>query len=355
MPGGRRSPASHGVDVSGPGSGANDCVGIVEALYALELDDGKWLAHIARAAADGMHVRHRGAYALTYDASDIQDCRFPGFAATDSVDPELARILATDFVAFYRSKPDLVDCIFRRVSFGPSREFPGVHRFDEVHAHLGTFGVHQVLGLNGINADGRGAHIGLLLPARAAFSDVDLLARLSSHLAVASRLRRRLAGTAPLASADAVIDPTGTIVHAARGAKLREAREALSAATRRLERLRGPVRRRDPEQAARQWKALVEGRWSLVDQFETDGRRYLLAQSNEAPTASVALLSARERQVVALAALGHANKMIAYELGIAISTVGVLLGRAARKFGATRRAALLEAYGAALSARSGAE
>ncbi len=329
-----------------------DCVGIVEALYALELDEVSWLAHIARAAASGMGVRHRGAYAITYDASDIHDCRFPAFAATEEVGAQLERVLRVEFPAYYQRTPAIVDAVLRRVSFAPSRELPVGTRLDEAHAMLAPLGVHQILGLNGVNVDGRGAHIGLLLSAHASFADVDLLARLSSHLAAASRLRRRLRGGRPLDAADAVIETTGAIVHAARGAKLREAREALSAATRRLERLRGPVRRRDPEQAARQWKALVQGRWSLVDQFETDGRRYLLAQSNEAPAAAVAFLTDRERQVVALAALGHANKMIAYELGIAISTVGVLLGRAARKFGATKRAALIEAYEAAIAAHS---
>jgi DNA-binding CsgD family transcriptional regulator len=332
-----------------------DSVGLVEALYALELEEVPWLAHIAAAAVDNMGIRNHGAYAITYDASDVHDCRFPAFAATGAVDPELARILETDFPEYYRRTPALVEHVLRRVSYAPSRKLPVARLFDPAHEVLGHFDVHQILGMNGVNADGRGAHIGILLPERVSFSDGDLLARLSSHLAAASRLRRRLAGARPLDAADAVIDPTGTIVHAARGAKLREAREALSAATRRLERLRGPVRRRDPERAARQWRALVEGRWSLVDQFESDGRRYLLAQSNEAPAPSVAFLSERERQVVSLAAMGHANKMIAYELGIAISTVGVLLGRAARKFGTTKRAALVEAYGAARGATSETE
>jgi DNA-binding NarL/FixJ family response regulator len=51
-------------------------------------------------------------------------------------------------------------------------------------------------------------------------------------------------------------------------------------------------------------------------------------------------LTARERQVAALAALGHANKVIAFELGIAQSTVAVLLSRAAHKLGAPTRAEL---------------
>lgn len=39
---------------------------------------------------------------------------------------------------------------------------------------------------------------------------------------------------------------------------------------------------------------------------------------------------------------GHSNKLIAYELGIAASTVGVLLGRAASRLGVRTRKALLE-------------
>jgi DNA-binding NarL/FixJ family response regulator len=42
-------------------------------------------------------------------------------------------------------------------------------------------------------------------------------------------------------------------------------------------------------------------------------------------------LSDRERQVVSLATLGRTNKMIAYELGLAHSTVRVLMARASAK------------------------
>jgi DNA-binding CsgD family transcriptional regulator len=55
-------------------------------------------------------------------------------------------------------------------------------------------------------------------------------------------------------------------------------------------------------------------------------------------------LSERERQAVALAAIGHANKLIAYDLGIAATTVAELLKRAAVKLGAESRVALIRAF-----------
>ena len=55
-------------------------------------------------------------------------------------------------------------------------------------------------------------------------------------------------------------------------------------------------------------------------------------------------LSRREREAVSRAALGETNKVIAFELGVSASTVGVLLHRAARKLRVRTRAELLERF-----------
>ena len=57
----------------------------------------------------------------------------------------------------------------------------------------------------------------------------------------------------------------------------------------------------------------------------------------------LASLSPREHQVVALAARGYANKVIACELGLTVSTVSVYLVKAGRKLGVRGRVALIHA------------
>ena len=52
-------------------------------------------------------------------------------------------------------------------------------------------------------------------------------------------------------------------------------------------------------------------------------------------------LSRRELQVARAAALGHSDKLIAYELGLAASTVARLLSRARIKLGVKTRLELI--------------
>jgi DNA-binding CsgD family transcriptional regulator len=63
---------------------------------------------------------------------------------------------------------------------------------------------------------------------------------------------------------------------------------------------------------------------------------------NRPGPASIDLLSPREREVVVRAWRGQHNKLIAHEMGLAHSTVRVLLARAATKVGASSRRELLD-------------
>ena len=138
--------------------------------------------------------------------------------------------------------------------------------------------------------------------------------------------------------------PTGRIEHAEEPAKSPEARDALRLAALSQESARGRLRRRSPDEAVKEWKGLVAARWTLREQFDHDGKRYLVAERNDSPVNWIDELSDREQQVVAFASLGHWNKLIAYDLGIADSTVRVLLTRAAAKAGVHTRRELVELF-----------
>jgi DNA-binding CsgD family transcriptional regulator len=79
------------------------------------------------------------------------------------------------------------------------------------------------------------------------------------------------------------------------------------------------------------WMGPVALHWTVVDHFEHEGTSYVLARRND--VSGVAALSSRERDVVRRTALGNSSKVIAYDLGLADSTVRVLLHRACRKLG----------------------
>jgi DNA-binding NarL/FixJ family response regulator len=105
---------------------------------------------------------------------------------------------------------------------------------------------------------------------------------------------------------------------------------------------------RDPADAALAWRALIDGRYTVVDEFESRGRRYVVVRR---PRASAAKLTSREREVLEHAAAGRAGKRIAYDLGISQSTVALHLKSAARKLGYRSRVALVLAVAVARSSR----
>ncbi len=112
-----------------------------------------------------------------------------------------------------------------------------------------------------------------------------------------------------------------------------------------MDRARGGLRRTSPGEALRLWEGLVDGTWTLVDQCDSDGKRYILARRNEPGVREPKALTPRERSVAAFAVMGHQNKFIAYLLGLSPSAVASHLASAERKLGVTSRAELVERLG----------
>jgi Bacterial regulatory proteins, luxR family len=200
-----------------------------------------------------------------------------------------------------------------------------------------SHGFRDMVSLNSVDAAGGGCQVIMLTKdvVRLHSSTFAQWARISVHVGAGLRLQRKL-GKAEIppettASADAILTPGGRVEHASGTATAKTAREALREGVQSMERARGPLRRRDPREAVEVWRGLVSGLWSLVDHFDTDGRRYLIAHRNEPTTPDPRALTERERQIVAYADLGQPNKLIAYQLGLSPSTVAVHLARAREK------------------------
>jgi DNA-binding CsgD family transcriptional regulator len=88
------------------------------------------------------------------------------------------------------------------------------------------------------------------------------------------------------------------------------------------------------------WLGLFEGRWSLVDHVDTDGRRFVIARSNEPdfwPTRPASPLSKRQSQALYCAAAGLSNKEIGYLLGMSSPTVATHLRRGLSVLGISSR------------------
>ena len=112
-----------------------------------------------------------------------------------------------------------------------------------------------------------------------------------------------------------------------------------------LDRARARLHRGNDEGLLSLWRGLVQGRWSVFDQVDTDGKHFIVVHENDPDAAGPKRLTRRETQVATYAAQGHTNKTIAYELGIARTTVATHLTTALSKLGLRRRTDLVWLYG----------
>jgi DNA-binding CsgD family transcriptional regulator len=211
----------------------------------------------------------------------------------------------------------------------------------QLSEQLFPYGARDSIGLVTINPSGSSCVLSVPLRSSRVLKPAfrERWSRLMAHIGTGLRLRRADVDE------EAILDPSGTLHDATGAARSREARAALRYAARAIERARAK-RRIASDDAVAAWRALAEGRWSLVDRFESDGRHFLVARKNPPLPASTKKLTEREACVVALAALGRTNKLIAYELGLSIGTVGTLLSRAAKKLGVRSRAQLIAEWNA---------
>jgi DNA-binding CsgD family transcriptional regulator len=175
--------------------------------------------------------------------------------------------------------------------------------------------------------------------------EFSVWSRVAAHVAAGARLRRNLAERSDvLEGGEAILSISGRLEHAEPSAQGTTTRNVLRQAVLKMDRARSRKGRADSDEALDLWRALIAGRWSLVDRFDRGGRRYLVAHRNEPQVRDPRALSLRERQVLAYMASGDSLKMTAYSLGISMTSVSRHRVAAMKKLGIRSSAEVLALF-----------
>ena len=315
-------------------------VDIIESAYRLDGARLVWLKGLCDAARPLLDSGH-GVIAWTLDA---RGGRVPRLSRTvrSGGRKEFERTNASFMEAL---GPQTGVAVYRCPSVGTASELVPMLGLTMTRWHeIAPRDVMDLFSVSAQSADGLNVMLAAPLGERRRTSKRErtLWSMVAAHLASAFRLRTALEEVGPSAlDAQAILRPSGVCEHAEPAAQSKSTRAALREAAIAIDRAR---RRRSPASRADDllhWPPLIAARWSLLDQFEADGRRYLIAVDNAARLGDPRELSAREQQVVAHAVLGHSIKLMGYELGLSSKTISFHLRRAYLKLGVRNRLELL--------------
>ncbi len=318
-----------------------DIVSVVEAGYRLDLSGAAWLEEVARAAGpqlmDGL-----GAFACFFDR-DVGDPSQIVSSVTniDSDDRLLASLRAAFEMGTREDRNRSLRLGGPVIRLSDLSDTPLLE--NPFYAELAkSIGFSEMFAIRAMNPDGKGAFFAT--PTRPGTRrNAEWIARwslVSAHLSAALRLQQ--AAKATQADASAILTPAGRVLSLSKGAE--NARDVLRDAAVEMDRSRSKRGRKDERTALAGWRALVDGRWSLVDHFESDGKRHIIAVENAPLTPDPRALTPEERPVLHYVAMGHANKLIAYELGIPQGTVATRIAAIMRKLGVGSRVEIVDRY-----------
>lgn len=332
-----RSLARSGATLEPPSTHVKtDTISIVEAAYDCEGDERTWIRRLLEQAAPKLD-RGFGVTVSRYA---------PGIHPEDALIEArgVKRELLESANAMMSKNPET----FHRVLSGPGtlnsvwqvlgRAAEEAQAWAAFVEHMHPIGVRDIEGV--LARDPSGHIIFMSVPApellRTTPREAATWSRIAAHVSAGARVRRAFPPGGPNGDlsdgADAVLSPSGSVRHAEIGAKSPSARESLQRAAKAIDRARSKARS-DEDEALDLWQGLVVGRWSLVEQFDSDGRRFMVARRNDPQVTDPRALSLRERQVLAYVAMGHPAKLIAYSLGVSQSSVSTARRTAMRKLG----------------------
>jgi DNA-binding NarL/FixJ family response regulator len=252
---------------------------------------------------------------------------FPRVAANWSIVEQLD--LETYRKFFYPRQP-VISASALVSDFAPSIQA----LFASLMKHAGS---EDLLGMLGYPAEGWVFALFIAVDQRSATLAVrEALRRLRIH--VEASLRLRLFASA---DADAVIRPDGKLVHVRDGALDESLREAIGAQALNIDQARTKKGRADADRALSVWHALVEGRFSLVERVEPDGKRYYHAFENAPHVRTLRAITETEEVVLSLSLRGLSGKEVAYTTGLSPARISSALAAAAERLGFACREDLL--------------
>lgn len=295
---------------------SRDLLAIVEAAYR-HVDDGDaWGKGVVDAASgldDGFGVlfaRVRVGSRFAFEA-----------LATSTTDPRIIELV--------RAPPSLEAPALRVMLASSGRTLSsllGRGATSRYFAAYASLGMADSLAIQCVDVDRSvvGLYVGLRRERRNDTRTVRRLRLIGIHLAIACRARNHPHDVAWIDPGGRVLDAQGDAV---------DHRAALALRVRAVEAARTKRSRADLDAALDAWKGLVDGTWSLLERFDSDGRRHFVARRNAPEVAAHLRLSERERTVAELVALGYSQKLTSYSLGISSSMVSAHLSNALLKLG----------------------
>lgn len=313
---------------------------LVEAAYNLEVGPREWLPNLLRAGGTALDLG-RGCAATIWAGTSSEGEPLVSQLHTENGSTDLA-------MRFVHAAREIGPSFARAT---PAPRGPGVHTLAEEKAHhpevhealTRHVGCRDILTLWAVDPDRHG--VGIHIPSTTVI-ELSRVARghwqmLSVHIAAGHRLRRRL-GQAPSGlpvtelPLDAEVLPDRkrlSVGEASEPAKTNGSLDEIRNAARQLDVVGSRLRKGETREAMRLSAEVVRGRWSIVDRFDADGRRFILALPNAPSIRDPRGLTERELDVATYAGCGESGKVIAYRLGISRSRVSELLRRAMRKLG----------------------
>ena len=322
---------------------------VVELAYCVDLPDSIWRGQLLRSVQELVRC-DLGGFICSWERSSsggvsVRSPILAGIAEkhADQIFAGMANAPSAWIQGVMRSVPSLGRCVLT------SEIDPHGHL--AYRAAFREYGCTDGVNLIARDLDDRGFLVSVAVKTRASFTHKlrGELTKAFTHVLAALRLRARLSARRTNSIEDssgdpaAIFAPEGRLMHAHGAAKMASARLALARAVQTIERARAGGFGR-PEEALSRWRGLVSARWSLVDTFERDGTRYVVARENRPDAAGPVGLTSTESLVVAYAARGLTTKETAYALGLSDSTIRVLMMRAVRRSGLKNRRALLDAW-----------